>query len=331
MLDITLLGTAALMPIPDRALTAATLTCAGHTILFDCGEGTQTAARRAGVSLMKADVIALTHYHGDHIFGLPGLLQTMEVFGRTQPLTLVGPAGLEAAMRPILELAGHTGYPVRLATLPEDGLKLEMLARGWPEGARLAAFPTVHRVPSQGYCFTLDRAGKFLPDRARALGVPVNQWSLLQRGQRLKLEDGRAVGPEDVLGAPRRGLKFVFTGDTAPCDSLVEAAKGADLMICEATYGEDDQAQLAQEHGHMVFAQAAGVAHRAGVRRLWLAHYSQMVEDPSAYLPNATALFEHTVCGADGLSVTLRFEEQAQGPRPLCAAEATEQRGEMEQ
>ena len=293
MLDVTLLGTAALMPIPERALTAATLTCAGRTILFDCGEGTQTAARRAGVSLMKADVIALTHYHGDHVFGLPGLMQTLEVFGRTQPLTLVGPEGLEAAMRPILELVGHTSYPVRLATLPEDGLKLGELARGWPEAARLTAFPTAHRVPSQGYCFTLDRAGKFLPDRARALGVPVNEWSLR---------------PEDVLGAPRKGLKFVFTGDTAPCDSLVDAAKGADLMICEATYGEDGQAQLAREHGHMVFAQAAGMARRAGVKRLWLAHYSQMVEDPSAYLPNAAALFEDTVCGEDGLSVTLRFE-----------------------
>lgn len=308
MLDITLLGTAALMPIPERALTAATLTCAGRTILFDCGEGTQTAARRAGVSLMKADVIALTHYHGDHVFGLPGLMQTMEVFGRTQPLTLVGPGGLEAAMRPILELVGHTGYPVRLATLPEDGLKLGALARGWPEAARLTAFPTAHRVPSQGYCFTLDRAGKFLPDRARALGVPVNGWSLLQKGQRLQLEDGRVVGPEEVLGAPRKGLKFVFTGDTAPCDSLVEAAKEADLMICEATYGEDEQAQLAGEHGHMVFAQAAEIARRAGVRRLWLAHYSQMIEDPPAYLSNATALFENTVCGEDGLSVTLRFE-----------------------
>jgi ribonuclease Z len=257
---------------------------------------------------MKADVIALTHYHGDHVFGLPGLMQTMEVFGRTQTLTLVGPSGLEAAMRPILELVGHTGYPVRLATLPEGGLRLGELARGWPEAARLTAFPTAHRVPSQGYCFTLDRAGKFLPDRARALGVPVNEWSLLQKGQRLQLEDGRVVGPEDVLGAPRKGLKFVFTGDTAPCDSLVDAAKGADLMICEATYGEDEQAQLAGEHGHMVFAQAAGIARRAGVKRLWLAHYSQMVEDPSAYLPNAAALFEDTVCGEDGLSVTLRFE-----------------------
>jgi ribonuclease Z len=124
MLDVTLLGTAALMPIPDRALTAATITCGGRTILFDCGEGTQAAARRAGVSLMKADVIALTHYHGDHIFGLPGLMQTQEVFGRIQPLTIVGPVGIVAALRPIMELVGHTGYPVRLMELPPEGVRM---------------------------------------------------------------------------------------------------------------------------------------------------------------------------------------------------------------
>ena len=308
MIDITLLGTAALMPIPDRALTAATLTCAGRTILFDCGEGTQTAARRAGVSLMKADVIALTHYHGDHTFGLPGLMQTMEVLGRTRPLTVVGPEGLRSALRPILELAGHTGYPIRLAELPEGGVPLRELAEGWPDGARLSAFATVHRVVSQGYCFTLERAGRFLPERASALGVPVNQWSLLQRGQCVRVGD-RSVQPGQVLGEPRKGLKFVFTGDTALCDSLVDGARGADLMICEATYGENDQARMAMEYGHMNFAQAAEAARRSGVRRLWLAHYSQMVEDPKACLPNATAVFEGAVCGEDGMSMTLRFED----------------------
>lgn len=308
MLDITLLGTAALMPIPDRALTAAALTCAGRTILFDCGEGTQSAARRAGVSLMKVDVIALTHYHGDHIFGLPGLMQTQEVFGRTQPLTIVGPAGLNASLRPILELVGHTGYPVRLAELPAGGVRLRELAQGWPEAARLIPFPTEHRVISQGYSFTLERAGKFMPDRAKALGVPINRWGLLQKGRSVQLGDV-TVQPWDVLGEPRKGLKFVFTGDTALCDGLVSAAEGADLMICEATYGENEQASLAREHGHMVFAQAAEAAKRAGVKRLWLAHYSQMVEDPQAYLPNAKAVFEDAVCGEDGMSATLRFEE----------------------
>ena len=308
MIDVTLLGTAALMPIPDRALTAATLTCAGRTLLFDCGEGTQTAARRAGVSLMKADVIALTHFHGDHIFGLPGLLQTMEVLGRTQPLAIVGPEGIQEALRPILELTGHTGYPLRLTQLPEGGVCLRELAGGWPESARLAAFPTEHRVPSQGYSFTLGRAGKFQPDRARALGVPVNLWGPLQKGQQVRVGEV-SVRPGEVLGPPRRGLKFAFTGDSALCDSLVDGIRGADLAICEATYGENEQAQMARDYGHMNFAQAALAARRAGVKRLWLAHYSQMVEDPQACLPNAQAEFGEAVCGADGMKATLRFED----------------------
>ena len=308
MIDITLLGTAALVPIPGRALTAATLTCHGRTILFDCGEGTQTTARRAGVSLMKADVIALTHYHGDHIFGLPGLMQTMNVLGREQPLTIVGPEGLEEAMEPILRLAGPTGYPIRLATLPPGGLALGELARGWPDGARLAAFETVHRVPSQGYCFALDRAGRFQPQRARALGVPVELWGRLQRGVPVEV-NGTRILPEQVLDPPRRGLKFVFSGDTARCDALVSAAAGADLLICEATYSEDEQTALAAEHGHMTFAQAAETAARAGVRRLWLTHFSQMIESPADRLANASSIFGQAVCGEDGMSVTLSFDQ----------------------
>lgn len=309
MIDITLLGTAALAPIPERALTAATLTCAGRTILFDCGEGTQTAARRAGVSLMKADVIALTHYHGDHIFGLPGLLQTMNCLNRGEPLVITGPQGLREAMEPILKLTGYTGYEIRLLELPEAGVALSELAPGWPDMARLAAFPTDHRVPSQGYCFTLERAGRFMPEAAKALGVPTNLWGLLQRGQSVQVGE-RTVQAREVLGEPRRGLKFVFSGDTAPCEGLVEAARDADLLICEATYGENDQALPANDHGHMVFAQAARIAQQADARRLWLAHYSQMVEDPLEYLPNAAAIFEGTVCGEDGMSITLRYDEE---------------------
>ena len=307
MIDITLLGTAALAPTPERALTAALLTCEGRSILFDCGEGTQTAARRAGVSLMKTDLIALTHYHGDHIFGLPGLLQTMSSLGRTSPLTLAGPEGLAGAMAPILALTGWITYEVRLLTLPPEGLCLRALERHWPERATLAAFPTAHRVPSQGYSFTLGRAGVFRPERARALGVPVNQWRLLQGGQSVRV-GAREVVPGDVLGPARPGLKFAFSGDTAPCEGLARGAAGADLLICEATYGDDDQAALAREHGHMNFAQAAAVAARAGVKRLWLAHYSQMVENPADCLPNAAAIFPGTVCGEDGMSVTLRFD-----------------------
>lgn len=307
LLDVTLLGTAALMPIPERALTAAVLACAGRSILFDCGEGTQTAARKAGVSLMSADLIALTHYHGDHTFGLPGLLQTLGVQGRTEPLAVSGPAGIQQELSPILQLAGGLPYPVMLIDIPPQGLALHTLHKAWPVEARLACYPTEHRVVSQCYAFTLSRPPAFLPERARALGVPVQCWKNLQHGQPVVFE-GRAVQPEEVLGPPRRGLKFVFSGDTVACDGLKTAAQNADLLISEATYGENEQDQTAKEHGHMTFAHAARLASEANVKRLWLAHYSQMIENPEDYIENARQFFPDAVCGQDGMKITLKYD-----------------------
>lgn len=308
MIDITLLGTSALVPLPDRAETAAQLVCGGHSILFDCGEGTQTAARKAGVSLMKTDVIALTHYHGDHIFGLPGLLQTMHMMGRTGKLIIVGPGDIEKELEHLLFLIGWLPFELKLLTLPAEGVELNRISQGWPEGARLLPFATVHRSVSQGYVFELPRGGKFMPEKAKALGVPMNRWRFLQKGESVEI-DGQTIGPEMVLGPERKGLKVVFSGDTAACEALEHASEGADLLLCEATYGENEQGQLAMEHGHMNFAQAGQLAARAQVKRLWLMHYSQMVTDPMEYLPNAQSHFPNAECGFDGKTVTLRFEE----------------------
>lgn len=308
MVDITMIGTSSLLPIPERALSSAFLSCEGHCILFDCGEGTQTAARKAAVNLMKTDIIALTHYHGDHIFGLPGLLQTMHSMGRTQPLYITGPEGLERELFPILRLTGQTSYEIRLIRLPDEGLRLSDIDGSRFSEAKLSAFPTEHRTVSQGYCFTLDRAGKFSPEKAAELKVPVTEWKLLQRGQSVNV-DGVTVTPVQVLGQSRKGLKIVFSGDTMICGSLIEASKDADLLICDSTYAEDGQADLAAEHGHMNFAQAAEVAAKAGVKRLWLTHFSQMIEQPDEFLQNAAA-FKNAVCAYDGLMISLDFEEQ---------------------
>ena len=311
MIDVTLIGTSALLPIPERALTAAVLFCEGHSILFDCGEGTQTAARKAGVSLMRTDIIALTHYHGDHVFGLPGLLQSMHNAERTETLYITGPEGLTTELEPILKLARHKhmSYAIVPIEIPTNGLQLSELNCGWSAATKLSAFKTEHYVPSQGYCFELRRAGKFLPERAKALGVPINQWKILQRGQSILL-DGETILPSQVLGEPRRGLKFVFTGDTTACENLIDAAAGADLLICEATFAKDDQTQMAAEYGHMTFAQAATVAKRADVKELWLAHYSQRIKRPQDFLPNATKIFPNTVAGRDGMSTTLKFNSE---------------------
>ena len=306
MIEITLIGTGALLPLPDRALTSAVLTCRGRTILFDCGEGTQTAARKARVNLMKTDMIALTHYHGDHIFGLPGLLQTLFSMGREKPLYIVGPEGLQRAMSPMIALAGELSYELRLMELSEDGIKMEALIPGWPSEAHLLPIKTNHRITSHGYCFTLRRTGKFQPEKARALGVPVNLWSRLQKGEAVQV-GSTAVLPEQVLGEPRKGLKFIFTGDTAPCETLEQAAHDADLIISEATYGENEQTALALERGHMTFALASQMAKRANAKRLWMAHYSPRIDNPLHYLSNAQEAFPDAVCAEDGMYVTLDF------------------------
>ena len=305
-MKITLLGTSALFPLPERALTSAYLFCEGHSILFDCGEGTQTAARKADVSLMKTDIIALTHYHGDHILGLPGLLQTMSSLQRTEPLYIIGPENISSELEPILKLTGYTTFQIILMEISNE-IRLCELIKGWPYEAKLKSFPTVHRCKSQGYSFNLGRAGKFLPEKAKALNIPVKFWSVLQKGQSINLDD-KIIMPSEVLGEPRKGLKFVFSGDTAMCENLINEAKHADLFICEATYGENEQAQLAFDHGHMNFSQAAECAKKADVKNLWLAHYSPRIEKPSYYLQNAKNIFENTLCGYDGLSMTLNYE-----------------------
>ena len=311
MLTITLLGTAATMPLPDRALTAAVAECGGHALLFDCGEGTQAAARRAGVNLMKLDAICLTHYHGDHIFGLPGLLQTLGCQGRERPLTIYGPEGLGEVWPALRALAGSLPYPVRAEQVVGiEPIALSALSDRWPAGALLTPIRTCHRVPSRGYRLDLPRAGRFAPEKARALGVPVPQWKLLQRGESITLESGAVVRPTDVLGPARRGLRFVFSGDTAPCAALEQAAQGADLFICDATYPDNEQEGQAKQWGHSTFAQGAKIARDAGVRRFWLAHYSPMITDPEAALPNAQAIFPAAECGFDGKQITLQYDEE---------------------
>ena len=311
MLTITLLGTAATMPLPDRALTAAVAECGGHSLLFDCGEGTQTAARRAGVNLMKLDAICLTHYHGDHIFGLPGLLQTLGCQGRTRPLALYGPKGLGEVWAALRVLTGPLPYSVCPEVLDAPAALRERFG-GWPQGAKLTPVPTRHRVTSQGYRLDLPRAGRFSPEKARALGVPVQQWKTLQQGQSVGLADGSMVMPGSVLGPARQGLSFLFSGDTAPCAALEQAAAGVDLLLCDATYALPEQAAQAKQYGHSTFGQSAALAAKAGAKRLWLVHYSPIITDPAAELAQAQSLFPAAECGFDGKTIALQYEEDGE-------------------
>lgn len=309
MIDVTMIGTGALQPLPDRALSSAALTVDGRSILFDCGEGTQSAARKAGVSLVKIDIIALTHYHGDHIFGLPGLLQSMGTAGRAEPVCILGPAGIEQALEPFRMLCPQLPFEIKLEEMNETTLKAQELVPNWPCEAQISAFATDHSMPSQGYRFDLLRPGRFLPENALRLSVPVNLWGKLQRGEAVQV-NGQTITPEQVTSAPRRGLSVVFTGDTRVCDAIAQAAQDVDLLICDATYGEEEKSALAHERGHMTFMQAARTAAQSGVRALWLTHYSPAIKQPEAYAAGARQIFAQTYCTEDGMKTTLCFEKR---------------------
>ena len=260
---------------------------------------------------MKLDAICLTHYHGDHIFGLPGLLQTLGCQGRTRPLALYGPKGLGEVWAALRVLTGPLPYPVCPEVLDAPAALRERFG-GWPQGAKLTPVPTRHRVTSQGYRLDLPRAGRFSPEKARALGVPVQQWKALQQGQSVVLADGSRAAPESVLGPARQGLSFLFSGDTAPCAALEQAAAGVDLLLCDATYALPEQAAQAKQYGHSTFGQSAALAAKAGAKRLWLVHYSPMITDPEEELAQAQSLFPAAECGFDGKSIALQYEEEGE-------------------
>lgn len=296
MLTVTLPGTGGTQPLPHRALACMTVFAAGRGVLLDCGEGTQTALRRWGVSAYRLDAVLLTHYHGDHILGLPGLLQTLASLGRTEPLTVAGPApGQAAVAAAVTALAGGLPFPVR-----------------WRTGGTFAAgalevspFPLEHRVPCQGYALTLPRAGRFAPQRARAAGIPVAYWNRLQKGESV---DG--FTPDQVLGPPRRGLRVVYATDTAPCPALEAAARDADLLCMDATYADDTDLPKARLYGHATCREAGALAAAAGARRLWLTHYSAAVTDLGPGLAAARSAYPAAVAGEDGLRLELDFDKE---------------------
>ena len=298
MVDVTLLGCGGTQPLPDRALSALCITVGGSTVLIDCGEGTQAAARRQGVSIFKIDAVLLTHFHGDHIFGIPGLWQTMAGLGRTAPLVMAGPPGLNNLLQTIYRIAGPLPFEIRTVELADCKGAFDI-----PAG-QITAFPLRHRVACCGYVYALPRAGRFDAARARAAGIPLAFWNRLQNGERV----GGFV-PADVLGPPRRGLKVVYATDTRPCRALTEAAAGADLLCMDSTYASDEDLTKAKLYGHSTCRQAGETAAAAGVRRLWLTHYSAAVTDTAPGLAAAQTACPAAEAGFDGKKTTLYFNE----------------------
>lgn len=302
MLDVCLLGCGGMMPLPYRWLTSLMTRFNGSQLLIDCGEGTQIALKEKGWSFKPIDVICFTHYHGDHISGLPGLLLTMGNADRQEPLTLIGPKGLERVVNSLRVIAPELPFEIKFIEITEPEQTFEM------NGYRLKAFRVKHNVVCYGYTIEIDRAGKFDVNRAMEQEIPKEYWKHLQRGESLEL-DGRTLTPDMVLGPPRKGIKLTYCTDTRPVDSIRENAKDSDLFICEGMYGEKDKASKAVEYKHMTFYEAANLAKEAGVKEMWLTHYSPSLTYPEMYMDEVRKIFPNAIAGKDRMSVELDFPE----------------------
>ena len=272
----------------------------GSSLLIDCGEGTQIAIKEKGWSFKPIDVICFTHYHGDHISGLPGLLLTMGNADRTEPLTLIGPKGLERVVNALRVIAPELPFPIKCIEIREPEETFEM------NGYRLKAFRVNHNVLCYGYTMEVDRAGKFDVERAKEAEIPQKYWGILQKGEMVEYED-RVLTPDMVLGPARKGLKITYCTDTRPTDSIKNNAEGSDLFICEGMYGEKDKQKKAREYKHMTFYEAAELARDAKVRELWLTHYSPSLTKPEEYMDDVREIFPAAVAAKDRRSVELVF------------------------
>lgn len=302
MLDVSLLGTGGMMPLPYRWLTSLMLRFQGKSILIDCGEGTQIALREKGWSPNPIDIICFTHYHADHISGLPGMLLTMGNAERTAPLLLIGPRGLTKVVAALRVIAPELPFQLQFQEIGDAEQAFAF------DGFWLKAFKVNHSVPCYGYSMIVERAGRFDKERALERQIPMKLWSRLQKGETIE-QDGIRYTPDMVLGEPRKGLKVTYCTDSRPIGSIAENAAGADLLILEGMYGEADKLSKARENKHMTMYEAASIARSAQVSELWLTHYSPSMMHPEEYMGDVRKIFPNAVAAKDGRTAELRFEE----------------------
>ena len=302
MVDVTLLGTGGMMPLPYRWLTSLMIRYNGSSLLIDCGEGTQITMKQRGWSANPIDVICFTHYHADHISGLPGLLLDMANSDRTEPVTLIGPKGLERVVSGLRVIAPELPFEVKLTEFSGEGESFELF------GYRLKSFKVNHSVTCYGYTFEIDRAGRFDKDAAVANNIPLEFWSRLQNGETI-VSDDVTYEPSMVMGPDRKGIKVTYCTDTRPVPAITENAAGSDLCILEGMYGEAEDAPKALKKKHMTMQEAAAIAAQAGVRELWLTHFSPSMGRAKKYETEIKEIFPSSLIPKDGETRELNFEE----------------------
>ncbi len=302
-MQIVFLGTSGSWPTPKRNVSAVAVKRGPEVLLFDCGEGTQRQFMQSTLSFMQVSRVFLSHFHGDHFLGLPGMVQSMSMNGREAPLEVYGPRGIERLVSELLSLGYFTpGFAIKAKELPP-----EAVVDGGEYVVR--AFEAVHTVPCLSYVLEEKmRPGRFSLERAKALGIPSGPlYSRLQEGETVTI-GGRTVRPDDVLGPPRRGRKIVYTGDTMPHEALRDIARHADVLIHDAT-SDATLEEKANRYGHSSSRQAAEIAKEAGVGLLVLTHLSPRYEDPAPILEDAKKVFGNVRVAEDFMEVDVPYPE----------------------
>lgn len=304
MADVCLLGTGGMLPLKDRFLTSLYVEYNGKAVLIDCGEGTQVAVAKHGLKMSKIELILFTHCHADHVMGLTGLLLSVGNCSRTAPLDIAAPISCIGVLEKLVSICGGLPYEVRLHGIPEDR-PYEFTADMIDPMLKIRTLPLSHRVSCMGYSLILDKKPVFLPDKAKELDIPIEYWKRLHSGESVTLSDGRNVSPEAVTGEKKPPLKITYTTDTLPIDGIVGFAEGSDLFVCEGMYGLSEKKESMNEKRHMLMQDACNIAKKAGVKRLWLTHYSPAEKEPSLYADELEQIFPDTVISADGEKITL--------------------------
>lgn len=300
MIDLLLLGTGGMMPMPNRWLSSLLMRIEGDLTLFDCGEGTQIPWQLYGWGFRRLGTICLSHLHADHVAGIPGLLHAIANSGRDEPVTVFGPPGTVHVVQSLREIAPFLGFELRIREI-DDGVRFAL-----GNVATATVLRGDHALPVLCYRVDIARSRRFLVEKAQEDGVPQTFWARLQRGEDVR--DGTfVIESGEYLGAERRGVSVGFVTDTRPVPNLPGFMKGVDLLVCEGTYGDSADLHKAIERKHMTFAEAATLARDAGAGALWLTHFSPAVSDPHEWLRNATDIFPATTIGYSGLEATIAF------------------------
>jgi ribonuclease Z len=289
-----------MMPLPGRWLSCALVRCGATLTLFDCGEGTQIPWKTLGWGFRQLGAICFSHMHADHVVGLPGVLFMVAHAGRTEPLDIYGPPGTTYIIEGLRRLAADMPYPIHIHELT-GGESFSL-----PGGLQGMCTAATHGIPCLAYRADLKRQPAFQPEKARALGLPVQLWSRLQHGETLDY-NGRTITPTQVLGEPRRGISFAYITDTRPTTALSDLAQDVDLLICESMYDTSADLPLARANAHMIAEESAGIAKAAGAHSLLLTHFSPKINDPTQAEKAARNIFAKTRAARDGTIVSLEF------------------------